>query len=315
MRLASFLILFFIPFFCVSQNSFSKEFSLLSDNDLYTSLYRDRYYTNGLFLNFKTVSENSITKKKIKKTHKFSIGHMLFTPKRASISITSLQDRPFAGYLFAGYAQHIFFNNQNILIINSQIGFIGEKAKGEEVQNFIHSIYNYPKVSGWKHQIKNAFALNLNISFLKYFSKISNTILDFSSFNELKIGTIFTSISTGFYSRFGLKDLQHFSNSIAFGSALSKSEIKKSESFIFCKPMIHYTIYDATIQGSFLNTTSPVTFELKPIYFSLELGYKYSSGKRFNYGYTYHFHTKKLESVNATKTNSYGSIFIGYNFN
>uniref|UniRef100_UPI004047D54A lipid A-modifier LpxR family protein n=1 Tax=Polaribacter sp. TaxID=1920175 RepID=UPI004047D54A len=35
-----------------SQNSYSKSISLVSDNDLYTSTYRDRYYSNGLFVRY-----------------------------------------------------------------------------------------------------------------------------------------------------------------------------------------------------------------------------------------------------------------------
>ncbi|NVK53658.1 MAG: lipid A deacylase LpxR family protein [Flavobacteriaceae bacterium] len=287
----------------------------MNDNDLYTSVYRDRYYTNGLFLNIRMLSKNNSNNTKTKKIHSLSLGHMMYTPKKTTIAIASLHDRPFAGYLFTRYKQDRYYKNQHIFTFDVEVGIIGEAARAKELQDFIHSIYDYPKVEGWKHQIKNAFGLNASASFLNYFSKISNSTLDISSLSSLKAGTIFTGISTGFYSRFGLKKLQHFSNSIAFNAALSNSEAKKSESFFFLKPMLHYTLYDATIQGSFLNTGSTVTYELAPIYFSFELGYMYTSGKRFNYGYTYHFHTKKLKSTNVTNTNSYGSIFIGYNFN
>ena len=314
MRFLSFLFIISISFSGISQTSFSKEVSLLTDNDLYTSTYRDRYYTNGLFLTFRTLANNS-NKKIAKKIHSFQIGHMMFTPIKATLPFASTHDRPFAGYLYVEHGQSRFYNSKNVLITNLQVGVIGPNAKGKGLQNFMHQIYNYPEAKGWKHEIHNAFAINLNSTFVKYFEKLSNSHFDLNSYNDLKIGTVFTSISSGLYSRFGFMKLQNSSNTVAFNSNLNnKSGQHFPESFIYLKPMLNYVVYDATIQGSFLNTTSPVTFEVKPINFSLELGYKYYI-KRFLYGYTFHFHTKKLKSLRASKSNTYGSIYIGYYFN
>jgi hypothetical protein len=314
MRIIFFLFFISISFCGLSQTSFSNEFSLLTDNDLYTSTYRDRYYTNGLFLTFRTVS-NLKNEKLAKKIHSFQIGHMMFTPIKATLPFASTHDRPFAGYFYGEYGQSRFFTSQNVLITNLQLGVIGPNAKGQELQNFMHQIYNYPEAKGWKHQIENAFAINLNTTFIKHFKKASTTNFDLNSYNELKAGTIFTSISTGLYTRFGLKKLQKTSNSVSFNSNLNNQANQSfSESFFFLKPMLNYILYDATIQGSFLNKTSPVTYDVKPFNFSLELGYKYYY-KRFLYGYTFHFHTKKLKSSRASKSNTYGSIYIGYYFN
>lgn len=314
MRILSFLFIISISFNGLSQTSFSKEISVLTDNDLYTSVYRDRYYTNGLFVTFRTV-EKIKNKKLAKKIHSFQVGHMMFTPIKATLTVASTHDRPFAGYFYGEYGQNRFYNSQNVLMAKLQIGVIGPNAKGQGLQNFMHKIYNYPEATGWEHQIQNAFAVNLNTTFIKYFKNVSRSHFDLNSYNELKAGTVFTSISTGLYSRIGFKKLQNSSNTVAFNSNLNQNPVHSfSESFIYVKPMLNYVLYDATVQGSFLNTTSPVTFEIIPINFSLELGYKYYY-RRFLYGYTFHFHTKKLKSVRATKSNTYGSVYIGYYFN
>lgn len=314
MRILSFLFIISISFTGLSQASFSKEVSLLTDNDLYTSTYRDRYYTNGLFVTFRTV-EKIKNKKIIKKIHSFQVGHMMFTPIKATLAFANTHDRPFAGYFYGEYGQNRFYNSQNVLLTKFQIGVIGPSAKGQGLQNFMHQIYNYPEAKGWKHQIQNAFALNLNTTFIKYFKKASSSHFDLNSYNELKAGTIFTSISTGLFSRIGFKKLQSSSNTVAFNSNLNtKTTQSFSESFIYIKPMVNYVVYDATVQGSFLNTSSPVTFEIIPINFSLELGYKYYYN-RFSYGYTFHFHTKKLKSIKASNSNTYGGIYVGYFFN
>ena len=310
------LLLFFfmsLTFFSIAQSNFSKEISLISDNDVYTSIVRDGYYTNGLFLNYRVVKKD-ITENSPKKIYTFQLGHMMFTASKSTLQFSFSQDRPFAGYLYAGFGIGKFYNSNAILTTKIEVGVIGPNAKGHELQKFMHSIYDFPDPSGWKFQIKNAFALNINASYLHYFKKISSNKLDISSYNFLKTGTVFTSISTGIYSRIGVKNLQPFSNSVAFHSNLNKKSTSHKESFIFIKPMIHYTFYDATIEGSFLNNTSPVTFDVMPFHFSMELGYRYYR-KRFLYGYTFTYHTQKLKSLRAAKTNSYGSIYIGYYFN
>jgi len=314
MRIFSFLIIISISFTGLSQTSFSKEISILTDNDLYTSTYRDRYYTNGLFINYRTLAK--VKNKNIsKKIHSFQVGHMMYTPIKATLAFANTHDRPFAGYFYGEYGQSRFYNSQNILITKVQIGVIGPSAKGQGLQNFMHQIYNYPDATGWEHQIQNAFALNVNTTFINYFKKASSSNFDLNSYHQIKAGTIFTSISTGLYSRIGLKKLQHASNSVAFNANLNNKATQSfSESFIYIKPMLNYVVYDATVQGSFLNSTSPVTFDIMPMNFSLELGYTYYY-RRFSYGYTFHFHTKKLKSIRAAKTNTYGSVYIGYFFN
>ena len=313
MRTILFFIFTNLAFLCSAQNNFSKEFSLISDNDLYTSIIRDGYYTNGLFLNYK-VLKKEISEDSPKKIFNFQVGHMMFTASKSTLQFTFSQDRPFAGYLFAGFGINRFYKSNAMFTTSFELGVIGPNAKGHELQNFMHGFFDFPDPSGWKHQINNAFALNLNASYLHYFKNINSATFDVSSYNLLKTGTVFTSISTGIYSRIGIKNLQPFSNSVAFNSNLNKNAASNKESFIFIKPMINYTLYDATIEGSFLNKTSPVTFDVMPFHFSIELGYRYYR-KRFLYGYTYTYHTQKLKSLRAAKTNSFGSIYIGYYFN
>ncbi len=311
---------YFLSFFLVStvvfsQQSFSKEFSLLTDNDLYTSISRDRYYSNGLFLTYNFLHKHTKNKNIAKKISTIQLGHMIYTPVKATLEFAAQHDRPFAAFFFGEYGKSNFYKNQNILTTKLQVGVIGPSAKGKGLQNFIHSIYNYPKAMGWKEQIKEAFVMNIELNYNKYFSKISSSQIDFSSYSKLRAGTIFTDFSTGIYSRIGFHKLQKLYNSTAFHSNLNTKENKSySESYIYLKPMVSYVMYDATIQGSFLNKSSPVTYDVMPFQFSLEIGYRYN-WNRFNYGYTFHYHTKKLKSYRVENSNSYGSIYIGYYFN
>lgn len=296
-----------------SQNSYSKSISLVSDNDLYTSTYRDRYYSNGLFVRYQFLG-TSANEKLEKKIYSVELGHLMYTPFKSTIISPSLHDRPFAGVLFTQIGIHRFYKNENVFSTQIQLGVIGPSSKAEELQNFIHSIYRFPEAVGWKYQIKEALVLNLNINYLHFLSRSSSANFDISALSSLRLGTLFTDISAGIYLRYGFKSLQKNYESIAFQSSISRSKLMSKESFVFIKPMIGYYAYDATVQGSFLNSSSPIVFDTSPLQFSLDIGYKYAA-KRFNYGYTFHWYTKKVENDKIAPTNNYGSISIGYNFN
>lgn len=316
MKKKIFLFLFFIVTSTFSQKKYAKEFSFVTDNDLYISLSQDRYYSNGMFFSYRFLT-NSTKKNVEKKINSLQIGHHIYTPYIATVPFVFLHDRPFASVLFGKFGVENFYKNESILKYNFSLGVIGSNAFGKELQKFIHDIYGIKDAVGWKYQINNALLLNSNVTYIKPLIKDSSFKNDISWVNSINVGTVFTDISTGFHARIGLIPLQKTTNSIAFGSNLNNnttSFYNEKEAFLYIKPTLSYILYDATIQGSFLNKNSPVTFLVTPFKFSLETGIKFTSN-RFNFGYSVHYHTKKLKSVRVPKGNFYGSILINYQFN
>lgn len=310
------LLLSFTSFTSFSQKHFSKEFSIYNDNDLYTSVKRDRYYTNGLFLSYRYISKkaNDHLEKKI---YEIQIGQEMYTPFKAIVNLKENHDRPFAAHLFGSFGINRFYKNKSALNTRLQLGIIGPDALGQELQDFIHSLYNYQQAIGWNYQIANAISVNFNTDYLKHLASNNTKTLDITWTNKLRAGTIYTDISTGLYGRIGFKPLQELFNSIAFSSNLNTTNSKtsnKPEAFLFIKPMIHYVLYDATIQGSFLNDNNPVTFELRPITFTTQVGIQFTAN-RFNFGYFVNYHSKKLKSARVPNANFYGTILINYQFN
>ncbi|WP_298778914.1 lipid A deacylase LpxR family protein [uncultured Polaribacter sp.] len=308
------ILVLFIFFSCLifSQEKFSKEISLLTDNDLYVSSAKDRYYTSGIYLKYSylTKHNNNLDKK----IFEWQIGHKMYTPYKAVVLSLNEHDRPFAGYLYGSFGINRIYKTSKNLKTTLQIGTIGSNAFGKELQDFIHNIYSFSKAIGWEYQIKNAFGLNFNTEFNSSLLKENNNNFDITWMNAAQIGTVFTNISSGFYTRIGLKPLQKLMNSIAFNTHLNNNKTqykKETESFIYLKTLVAYNLYDATIQGSFLNKNSLVTKELIPLVFNLELGIKFTANK-FNFGYSYLYNTNKSKDLRYNKGNSYGSIAINY---
>ncbi|MEX6626156.1 lipid A deacylase LpxR family protein [Tenacibaculum salmonis] len=314
MKQKIFLFLTLYSFTLLSQQKYSKEFNFLNDNDLFISPTQDRYYTNGVLLTYRYLSQK--TSENIeKKTFEIQLGHHMYTPFKATVNQYMNHDRPFAGYLFGSFGINRFYKNENILKTSIQVGTLGSNAMSKELQDFVHTIYGYEKAIGWKYQIKKAIGINLNIDYIK--SLASNNYFDINWVNRLELGTVYTNLATGFYGRIGLKPLQGIINSIAFNSNLNDSHtnyLNKTESFIYLKPMFNYVMYDATIEGSFLNNTSPIIYDIKPFNFTTELGIRFTVN-RFNFGYAINYHTKKLKSVRVPNKNFYGTIQLNYQFN
>lgn len=313
MKHSLFLYFLFFSFSILSQEKFSREFSFTSDNDLYVSSQKDRYYTNGTFLSYRYLSQIKKENQE-KRIFEWQIGHEMYTPYRAIVQNINDHDRPFASYLFGSFGVHRAYKNHKILNTSIQIGVVGSNAFGKELQDFIHDIYGFKKAIGWEYQIKNAFGLNFNAEYSQFLVKDTSNYYDLSWINAGKLGTIYTNISSGFYARIGLKSLAKITNSIAFNTNLNTKNTnfnRAVESFLYIKPMVLYSLYDATLQGSFLNTTSPVTKELVPLIFHLEAGIKFTANS-FNFGYAFNYSTNKSKELRNDNGNIYGSISIHY---
>ncbi|MFK8059794.1 MAG: lipid A deacylase LpxR family protein [Polaribacter sp.] len=303
----------FSCFIISAQEKFSKEISLITDNDLYISLIKDRYYTSGIFLNYKYLAKNN--KENIaKRIIEWEIGHEMYTPHKPTVTNISQHDRPFAGYLYAGFGVNRIYKSNKILNTSLQVGVIGPNSYAKELQVFIHNFYEFREPQGWEHQIKNAFALNFQVEYKQFLFKNTSNHFDMTWLNEAKVGTVNTKFSTGFLSRIGFLPLQNLINSVAFDTSLNNENtpyFREAESFFYIKPTFNYTLYDATLQGSFLNTTSDVTKELVPFVFNVELGIRFTVN-RFNFGYAYMYHTNKSEGLRYTNGTSYGQIIMNY---
>ncbi|WP_334058609.1 lipid A deacylase LpxR family protein [Polaribacter sp. P097] len=313
MKNAFAIAFFLIPFLIFSQDKFSKEFSFVTDNDLYVSFKRDRYYTNGMFLNYRYI-KNTSNDKLAKKIFEWQLGHEMFTPYKAIVTDTSDHDRPFAGYLYGGFSIKNVYKENKILNYGVQIGIVGPNAYGQELQEFIHNIYGFQKAEGWKHQIQNALGFNLGASYIQRLATNESKTFDLNLETKAQIGTIYTDISAGLNLRLGFIPLQDLMNTIAYNTNLNNKNTiykREGESFFYIKPMVRYALYDATLQGSFLNKGSEVTKELIPVVFDMEVGLKFTAN-RFNFGYAFNYNTSKSEDLRYTYGNKYGTIIVSY---
>lgn len=291
------------------------EAGIISDNDLYTSPVNDQYYTNGIELFYRylgTAHSGNVAKK----VWEFRIGQYMYNPQSVHAADINVNDRPFAGYLFAQAGVNTFFKNESVLKVNLQLGVVGPESGAEAAQKLLHSAFNYPQVEGWQYQITTTPAAQLNAFYShKIVNKAFREKVDFHLQAEGQAGTVWMSASAGILSRVSLKGLlRPMYESALYNAHLDadKNYANRRELFLYFNPKVQYMNYDTTILGSPFNDTSPVTFPLIPFRFNAEAGVKYGRN-RWTYAYSFNYRGKEL--VNNVITGFYyGSIQVGYLF-
>ncbi len=299
-------------FLCTAQKP--AEISIISDNDLYTSPINDQYYTNGIEIIYRYLGK-SINDKVAKKITEFRLGQYIYNPQSVRAEDINVHDRPFAGYLFAEAGINTFYKNESVLKLNFQGGVVGPESYAEEFQKGLHKLVGYPTVRGWQYQITTTIAAQAQAVYShKIFSGKYHEKVDFHLQGELNVGTIWMGASIGPVARVSLKGLLlPMYHSALHGAALNHNkEVYKEqrELFLYINPMVNYQRYDATIEGSMFNNTSPVTFPLIPLRFNAEAGVKYRYN---NWTYSYSFNYRGKELTNRVITSYYyGSIVLSY---
>lgn len=315
MRIKTVFFIYLILLFSVrlsSQNA-GAEIGIITDNDLYTSSKNDQYYTNGLEIFYRYLSKK--TKPNVlKKINEIHIGQYMYSPRTIYVNQEDMFDRPFAGYLFGEFGNTNFYKNQSVFKKYLQLGYVGPNSFADKVQSGTHILFHYQAFEQWDYQINNALAIQTYFMFSRPFlSSLNKGRIDFQWQTEAKLGTIFTSLSTGFVTRIGIKKLMPLWDSNFHGASLSavKSPMT-NELYFYMAPSVNYQIYDATIQGSLFNDNSPVTFDLIPVRFNAEAGLRYRKNN-LNLSYAFVYRGKELKFY-RTIGYFYGSIRLSYLF-
>lgn len=296
--------------------SYKNELGFRSDNDAYLGIGQDKYYTNGLFITFRSaLNQQSLSPKLNKRLWEVEIGQKIFTPQSAFITDPSYIDWPFAGYLYASGSLTWLYNSENTLKTTLQIGTIGPASLDQEAQTFIHKTFGFYPPQGWQYQINNEFALNTRIEYNYFLFRSTSQSFDFTISSYANIGDTFTGMGIGLLFRKGAAN--PLFNSASTNSRIANhpkiDNLSNKEFFFYAKPMVHYRAYDATIQGGlFSSDKGPYVFGIKPFVFSQEVGFFYAKN-RWTLNFSLIFKSKEIQSI--AKPDQYGSGSIYYRFN
>jgi len=196
-------------------------FNLVEENDSHGS-GSDKHYTQGLRLAFAS-AETAAGKRAdladllllLPKTASASsgyrygvfVGQSIFTPADIADSTPDPNDRPYAGWLYAGAT--LYRQSGNVLDrAEITVGIVGPSARGEQVQNAWHvatrGVLNLDRAQGWDAQLHNEFGVVLTEERKWRFAGTAGRYeVDLVPEVNASIGNIFTYAAAGGLVRFG----------------------------------------------------------------------------------------------------------------
>jgi lipid A 3-O-deacylase len=284
-------------------NIYIKELRLTIDNDVFTSRERDQYYTSGLYVYFRWLSNRKIKKYKI--INSISFHQRIYTPKRVSWDDPAEFDRPYAGILGFSFNQEFYLKQKNYLKTSFEVGLMGPNTLTDDFQITWHKVLNIPLPAGWEYQIANSPVINFHGTYARRLA--GNQSLDVYSETQISIGTVYNQISEDVLVR--LNFFKNTASSSLFGGHLgsplpSTSTKKIMEGYFFYAPGVIYNAYNATIEGNFIGPKSPHTEIAKSWRLQNRIGFALSL-PRFDIVTTYYLQTK--ETLDA-ETHQYVGI-------
>ena len=124
----------------------------------------DRDYTNGVAVSFshqpqwaKALAEHMPFAGQfgpVETGAGYLLGHQMFTPANISARILIPDDRPYAGYFFAGiFWQRADPEQTTLDHFQLDLGMIGPSVRAEDIQKWVHDLSNDPEPRGWSYQL------------------------------------------------------------------------------------------------------------------------------------------------------------------
>lgn len=89
-----------------------------------------------------------------------SLGQLIYTPETIDATELLVDERPYAGYLYLGFAYHSRTRNR-LDTVEVNLGIVGPSALGEQAQDGIHDLRGFDKFKGWDNQLGDEPTLQL----------------------------------------------------------------------------------------------------------------------------------------------------------
>jgi hypothetical protein len=142
------------------------------ENDALGSDLSDRHYTNGMLLSYQTganrvwgwldgwARRHFFGNPAVRLHASLAVGHNLYTPEDIKTTALVVDDRPYAGWLYADLGL-VGLTDEVLRTLQVSVGVVGPAAGGEELQRWLHRVIGSPDPQGWPNQLNNELALML----------------------------------------------------------------------------------------------------------------------------------------------------------
>ena len=138
------------------------------------------------------------------------LGQNIYTPEDNFVTNLITDDRPYAGWLYTGFAMQRrgLTDKKEIPVFENfelNIGVIGPEAQGEFAQNSIHNFRHLHTFNGWQNELRTepAFDIKYGRAWRYSFNEKSHSWIDVIPHIGTHLGTVAVSGELGAVSRIG----------------------------------------------------------------------------------------------------------------
>lgn len=242
-----------------------------------------------------------------------SLGHQIYTPRNTSATNLIQNDRPYAGWLYLGFAAA--FKQKNVgHFVELDIGVVGPSALGEEVQNNFHDMINTDRAKGWKNGLKDEFALQF--SYQKRYKYWKSDSWDLVPYFGLSYGNVLLGAHLGGMVRAGVHLPDDFgptrpssNDGDSFLAPATPSPTPRLSYYVFTGSRGNITFRNIFLDGNSFQKSHRVT--KYPFTFETELGV----GLQYRpWSVIWRYVTRSPEFEERSIFNSFASVNLIYSF-
>ncbi|SNS86321.1 hypothetical protein SAMN05421640_1573 [Ekhidna lutea] len=298
MKFVSIILLLLLSLSGFSQKKYlTRELQVENDNDAYTlNLTRDQYYSNGVALRYRMLTDSTEWKPGIKKVIRaYELNHRIYSPRHLFWKDSADMDRPYAGQITLAASNEYYTDRNAYIKLKLELGWMGPALRMGDLQYEWHKAFGMQLPLGWQYEINNAPVIN---GYGTYAKRLVDTNgIDLISESNIALGTSFTHARQELMVRFG--DLLPIHRSTQYNGILGREDKGPDthEFYIFLSPGIEYAAYNATIEGNWIGKESIYTETREPWIFQMRGGLMMSFTK-FDIAFLYYRRTK--ETTEAT---------------
>jgi lipid A 3-O-deacylase len=299
--------------------------TLLIENDVIAAT--DQHYTNGLELSYLSVQDGvpgslrpgvailpGVAREDVMRFG-ISLGQQIFTPNDIEATAPLPEERPYAGWLYLGFALVADHGKQlDTWVLN--LGVVGPSARGEEVQNGFHESISGDHANGWDNQLHDEFGAALlyehrwrNI----YAKKFDGFGLDFSPHLGFSLGNVATYANGGVTLRLG--NAVHTDYGVPRirpslpGSAFFDPTSKGFRWYVFAGVDARYVAQNIFLDGN--SDGDSLSVEKQEFVAELQSGFAIV-WHRVRFAYTYVLRSEEYEG--QEEPDKFASVAISYRF-
>ncbi len=240
-----------------------------------------------------------------------SLGHQIFTPNNTQASELLKEDRPYAAWLYLGFAISLK-EKYTEHFIDVDLGTIGPSAQGKQLQNGFHGLIGTNKAHGWRNGLRDEPTLQL--FYQKRHKVVSQKNLDFVSYYGSSLGNVLIGGHVGGTARVGIHLPDDFGSSrpsASDGNSFISSRSRYSDSentyYLFGGVRGNYVNTNIFLDGNSYQESHSV--KKLPFTFESEFGF----GLRYRSAtLVWRFVSKSPELVEKKEFNSFASVSLVY---